>query len=137
MGDDVTIDKLLDMVLRFFSISKLKIDDRIEANSFSIQQPKLGGISTGSGYETIKILIMRPHVRIFPSLSYFNHSCSPNCTFYAGGNRDIIVQSTRAIQEGEEVTISYNSFNDFSDHEKRVSCKAYIDAHYFFECGCS
>lgn len=37
---------------------------------------------------------------------YINHSCRPNCTYYAP-HRRVLIRSLRAIEPGEELTCDY------------------------------
>ncbi|CAJ1352445.1 unnamed protein product [Effrenium voratum] len=47
-----------------------------------------------------------PGGRVFWTLSRINHSCAPNCVFFAAGNRWGL-RSLHPISAGEEITISY------------------------------
>ena len=46
------------------------------------------------------------HKGVWPEGALFNHSCVPNATRFAIGNR-LIVRAGAAVAPGEEVTLSY------------------------------
>jgi SET and MYND domain-containing protein len=46
-------------------------------------------------------------VGVFPSCSRFNHSCEPNCAQRFDAFACVVVETTRAIKKGEELTIPY------------------------------
>lgn len=67
---------------------------------------------------------------LYPSASYFNHSCQPNCEVFETGSVLQVCAKTD-IAEGDEVTIAYIDINQRL-HDRR---KQLFDT-YFFHCQC-
>jgi SET and MYND domain-containing protein len=44
---------------------------------------------------------------VFPSASRFNHSCEPNCAQRFDAFACVVVETTRHVRQGEELTIPY------------------------------
>ena len=68
---------------------------------------------------------------LYPSASYFNHSCEPNCEVFETGSV-LAVHPTRDIVKGEEVTIAYIDTKQ-TLHERRKQ----LHNTYFFQCQCT
>ena len=68
---------------------------------------------------------------LYPSASYFNHSCEPNCEVFETGS--ILQVCARSdIAEGDEVTISY------IDTQQRLRDRRLaLQETYFFHCRCA
>ena len=74
---------------------------------------------------------------IFMLHSALNHSCCPNarCSFEDTDERAIVrVHATRAIAEGEEITISY--FGDDVDSMSLLQRREALALQYLFHCEC-
>jgi hypothetical protein len=69
---------------------------------------------------------------IFPSASFFNHSCVPNCTRFPDHAGLIAIRALYPIPAGTELNISYITLHD-SPRETRMEQLRY---YYCFECGC-
>ena len=87
----------------------------IEVNAFGISDKQL--LRAGKG--------------LYSPTNLFNHSCRPNCVAIFRGRRQFIV-SNRAIQEGEELCISYVD----QGIEDVPSRKLLLSQEYFFDCFC-
>jgi SET and MYND domain-containing protein len=79
----------------------------------------------------------------FPLASYFNHNCRPNCAIGFDMNANIVVKTTRTIEEGEELTISYNAGDlkspikdDLPFKSLMRRCKKLCREVWCFECDC-
>ena len=46
-------------------------------------------------------------IGVFPSASRFNHSCEPNCAQRFDAFACVVVETTRHVRQGEELTIPY------------------------------
>ncbi|KAH8861775.1 SET and MYND domain-containing protein 5 [Schistosoma japonicum] len=67
--------------------------------------------------------------------SRINHSCSPNAVIrFSGVNSQLSVVALTAIQEGEEVTISY--LDDCLQSRSRHTRRKYLSSNYLFWCDC-
>jgi len=71
---------------------------------------------------------------IYPSCSFYNHSCLPNAQLSTEDQRNGIITCTKAIKAGEEVNIAYSYFNDSDNLEHR---REYLSWSYLFTCRCS
>mmetsp|Transcript_4638 Transcript_4638/g.5038 ORF Transcript_4638/g.5038 Transcript_4638/m.5038 type:complete len:368 (+) Transcript_4638:161-1264(+) len=72
---------------------------------------------------------------VYPTGSFYNHSCGPNTTFYRCSRERIpYLQflSTERIHKGQEVAISYIDITD--GVEERQKC---LEEKYFFACSCA
>ena len=68
---------------------------------------------------------------LYPSASYFNHSCEPNCEVFETGSI-LTIHPTRDIQAGQEVTIAYIDTKQ-TLHARRKQ----LQTTYFFHCQCT
>ena len=68
---------------------------------------------------------------LYPSASYFNHSCEPNCEVFETGSI-LTIHPTRNIQAGEEVTIAY-----IDTHQPLSARRKQLQTTYFFHCQCT
>ncbi|KAK9354725.1 hypothetical protein V1523DRAFT_407116 [Lipomyces doorenjongii] len=69
---------------------------------------------------------------IFPSGSYFNHSCDPNVIKTRSG-RQMHFSTSRAVREGEELCISYGMMLKMPVQTRRNL----LQEQWYFKCGCS
>lgn len=81
-------------------------------NSFAI--PDAHNVSIGRG--------------VFPSASYFNHSCEPNAWAYFNLDCSITIRAIRPISPGDEITISYTD----GTHGGMMA----LYRQFFFRCQC-
>uniref|UniRef100_A0A8D0THJ6 [histone H3]-lysine(4) N-trimethyltransferase n=1 Tax=Sus scrofa TaxID=9823 RepID=A0A8D0THJ6_PIG len=82
-------------------------------------------------------------VGIFPNLGLVNHNCWPNCTvIFNNGNHEAVksmfhtqmrieLRALGKISEGEELTVSYIDFLNFSEERKKQ-----LKKQYYFDCTC-
>lgn len=68
---------------------------------------------------------------IYDILSFFNHSCSPNLFNCIFGNQ-MVCTTSRRIQRGEQLFISYRPF----DHVSKVKRQKILLDNWNFECHC-
>jgi len=76
---------------------------------------------------------------IFPSVSRFNHSCRPNCSFTGekvNGKFTIRVRAAREIKENEELTISYLDSVEEGAPTVTMDRRRYLQWAYRFRCMC-
>lgn len=72
------------------------------------------------------------HYGAFPEVAKLNHDCRPNAAFYIDPATLMhITTAARAIQPGEEITLSY--LDPFATREER---QERAEATWGFECGC-
>lgn len=71
-------------------------------------------------------------VGVYPSASRFNHSCAPNCAQRFDSFACVVVETTRAIKKGEELTIPYVDVS--LDGATR---NARLERAFFFRCDCA
>jgi len=88
----------------------------LEVNAFGISDKTLLRAGTGLYWPT----------------NLINHSCRPNCVAVFNGRKQYVVPC-RAIQEGEELTISYID----QGVEDVPTRKLTLDQEYYFECKCT
>ncbi len=69
---------------------------------------------------------------IFPTMSFFNHSCYPNA-LRLGYQGFQVIRAIRTIRRGEEVSIDYGF--DFYANQKQARQQR-SNTQYHFECGC-
>lgn len=91
---------------------------RVKYNSYPISNPGSGStLATG----------------IFPSASYFNHSCAPcvhySCSVSSEGEWRIFFRSSRPIAVGEDATIAYVDGYQVKEERTRL-----LRAGYRFDC---
>ncbi|KAI5960313.1 SET6 [Candida pseudojiufengensis] len=67
---------------------------------------------------------------VYPSASFFNHSCSPNI-LKTRINQDLKFETLKDIEKGEEICISYGNFSNESFETRQLQLK-----EWFFDCGC-
>ncbi|ODV77390.1 uncharacterized protein CANTADRAFT_7864 [Suhomyces tanzawaensis NRRL Y-17324] len=67
---------------------------------------------------------------VYPSASYFNHSCAPGLKKARDHNR-LNFRTIRDIKEGEELCIDYGNYLDEDVHKRRKEL-----SEWFFDCGC-
>ena len=71
-------------------------------------------------------------VGVYPSASRFNHSCEPNCAQRFDSFACVVVETTRAIKKGEELTIPYVDVSlDCATRNAR------LERAFFFRCDCA
>ena len=69
---------------------------------------------------------------IYPTASYFNHSCHPGLSRCFQG-KDMVLKTLHPVQPGEEVSENYGyAFYLKSRNDRRKE----LSARYWFECGC-
>ena len=68
---------------------------------------------------------------LYPSASYFNHSCEPNCEVFETGSI-LTIHPTRDIEQGDEVTIAY-----IDTKQSLAARRKQLLATYFFHCQCT
>ena len=68
---------------------------------------------------------------LYPSASFFNHSCEPNCEVFETGSI-LSIHPTRDIRAGEEVTIAY-----IDTHQPLTARRKQLQVTYFFHCQCT
>jgi hypothetical protein len=108
----------------------MRVAAAFESNEFGITCPNrwkgesalsLGSESIGNG--------------LFVHGSYVNHSCNPNSHFVVhclpGGNPELFIRTTRTLEKGDHVFISYTSLYATTEQRK----DALFDM-YQFECRC-
>ncbi|KAK9479626.1 hypothetical protein V1514DRAFT_12553 [Lipomyces japonicus] len=69
---------------------------------------------------------------VYPSGSYFNHSCEPGVRKERVG-REMRFITTRDVSAGEELCISYGMMLDMPVHDRRKLLRE----QWYFECGCA
>ncbi len=69
---------------------------------------------------------------VFPLVAMINHSCDHNCTYTSVGSMDMAVKTTRAIAEGEELSVCYTTVFLPLAVRQRI-----LKARYGFACQCS
>jgi SET and MYND domain-containing protein len=63
---------------------------------------------TSSGKKQRETVLREPvGLGVFPSASRFNHSCEPNCAQRFDAFACVVVETTRHVRQGEELTIPY------------------------------
>lgn len=67
---------------------------------------------------------------LYPSASFFNHSCRPNLIKIIAGER-IIFKLLKNVQKNEELLISYIPFNNDDLEIRQIELK-----EWFFDCSC-
>ena len=71
-------------------------------------------------------------IGVFPSASRFNHSCEPNCAQRFDAFACVVVETTRHVRQGEELTIPY--VDVALDLEKR---NERLERAFAFRCDCA
>jgi len=73
----------------------------------------------------------------FPTFSYINHSCRPNCIIY-DDNYEFFLQTLQSIPAGDELTIDYGvRYQNQPFKSLEQTCKEWTKENYSFECSCS
>jgi len=97
--------------------------------------------------EGIEEILMRLHCNSFqlgdtngtwgcyPTISYINHHCQPNCTWYLDRDGNLLLESTKAIQKDAQITISYGGIATTSTNLQE-NCKKYMKKEFLFDCNC-
>lgn len=110
-------DATRDMYLKLATVygdPRVRVQDIVKANTFQLQ---LGG---------------QNHLAVFPETSRLNHACAPNAQYYLDPSLlTHIVQATRPIAPGEEITISYTSPLDHTSQRQQ-----HLQAGFHFTCSC-
>ena len=70
-------------------------------------------------------------VGVFPSASYTNHSCAPNCAQRFDAHGCIVVETARDVRVGEELTIPYVDVR-LGRRERRERLRK----NFAFDCAC-
>jgi len=70
---------------------------------------------------------------VYPTASFLNHSCAPNCTRFPDQNGLISVRTLYPLPAGTELCISYITLHDSSTESRMEQLRYY----YCFECGCA
>lgn len=101
---------------------------RLEFNGF-----KIAG-DAASGYKRISPEIDN---RIFPTISFVNHSCFPNCrVIESQGN--LVLETLCEVEEGTELKINYGF--ELEKHRnpitRRLGCKEEMKKSFLFSCDC-
>ncbi len=68
---------------------------------------------------------------LYPTSSFFNHSCAPNLSKQRNG-QVLTFTTTRHIKKREELCINYGGFQDLKVKERRKK----LEDEWFFKCGC-
>jgi len=90
---------------------------RIQSNSFHFPRKQIWGC--------------------FPTFSYLNHSCRPNCIIYDDDNSESFLHSLQPINLGDELTIDYGlRYQKPSFKTLEQTCRAWTKENYMFECSC-
>ena len=101
---------------------------------------KFKGFQSGKSFEelhakTKEERAMESGSGLWLNESLFNHSCSPNCTFNIIGDQ-IFIWTTRAVQPGEELCISYMAVQETSFSQRTENFSNWIQPGVGFCCQC-
>lgn len=88
-------------------------------------------VAHGNSFET-EILPGLWKCYLFPILSYFNHSCSPNVANIIQGNTMYCI-ACRELADGEQLFIDYVGFNEEISTAER---QAILKKNWGFDCRC-
>ena len=100
---------------------------RLQLNGFEMtaSEPEEGTEeSEGGGHRPVG-------VGVFPSASYTNHSCAPNCAQRFDAHGCIVVETARDVRVGEELTIPYVDVR-LGRRERRERLRK----NFAFDCAC-
>ena len=101
---------------------------RLQLNGFEMtaSEPEEGssGRGGGGGHRPVG-------VGVFPSASYTNHSCAPNCAQRFDAHGCIVVETARDVRGGEELTIPYVDVR-LGRRERRERLRK----NFAFDCAC-
>ncbi|KZT51901.1 SET domain-containing protein [Calocera cornea HHB12733] len=104
------------------ALNALRLFTRDACNSFGIRSQTHGSESEFLGYG------------VWPSASYFNHSCAPNLVKLSPG-REWVFETSREILPDEELRISY--LGDLAPHEMDVEeRRKQLKLTWGFDCDC-
>ncbi|PRP75105.1 SET and MYND domain containing protein [Planoprotostelium fungivorum] len=68
---------------------------------------------------------------LYPNVSFFNHSCAPNCVRYQDG-KSLIIRAIHDIEPDTELCISYIELEDTKESRSIL-----LRRHYYFDCNCT
>eukprot|EP01127_Copromyxa_protea_P022828 TRINITY_DN838_c0_g1_i2.p1 TRINITY_DN838_c0_g1~~TRINITY_DN838_c0_g1_i2.p1 ORF type:complete len:270 (-),score=37.10 TRINITY_DN838_c0_g1_i2:40-849(-) len=121
--------ELFELFMKFFSEHPSKIVNcvdkrhvwqtllRLEFNSFKLQGDHASGI--------------------FPTISFCNHSCNPNCKV-TESEGNLVLETLSEIPEGTEININYGF--ELEKHSnplvRQLGCKEEMHKNFLFRCGC-
>ena len=95
---------------------------RLQLNGFEMTASKPEGSSGGH----------RPvGIGVFPSASWTNHSCAPNCRQSFDSHGCIVVETARAVSKDEELTIPY-----VDTRLGRSERRERLRKNFAFDCAC-
>jgi SET and MYND domain-containing protein len=95
---------------------------RLQLNGFEMTASKAEGASGGH----------RPvGIGVFPSASWTNHSCAPNCRQSFDSHGCIVVETARAVRKDEELTIPY-----VDTRLGRSERRERLRKNFAFDCAC-
>ena len=100
---------------------------RLQLNGFELtaSEPEEGADEAeGGGHRPVG-------VGVFPSASYTNHSCAPNCAQRFDAHGCIVVETARDVRVGEELTIPYVDVR-LGRRERRERLRK----NFAFDCAC-
>ncbi|CAM9634823.1 unnamed protein product [Scytosiphon promiscuus] len=105
---------------------------QVTTNGFAVSFLRSSEPSIGPHVQSVTHV--KVAVGLYMAAAMLNHSCRPNALVTFDG-REMRVVVTRAIPEGEPVTISYGPLaSKVSSTSER---RAYLQKAYFFRCDCS
>eukprot|EP01126_Amoeba_proteus_P019807 TRINITY_DN2028_c0_g1_i4.p1 TRINITY_DN2028_c0_g1~~TRINITY_DN2028_c0_g1_i4.p1 ORF type:complete len:327 (+),score=80.25 TRINITY_DN2028_c0_g1_i4:384-1364(+) len=112
------IDLLKEVIYPNFLVSDSELFDLlciIKSNSVSVRWPTF---YLGSE-EAEKDETFSSGIGLYPHASYFNHSCSPNCTSFFDDFSSLAIVTSEFVKQDQELTIGYFSPQDL---DAGVSC---------------
>jgi len=101
------------------------------SSSVPAESPASAPADDGSSIDRTNLGLKSIGRSLYPSASYFNHSCEPNCEVFETGSI-LSIHPTRDIAEGDEVTIAYIDTKQ-TLHARRQQ----LHDTYFFHCQCT
>eukprot|EP01132_Coremiostelium_polycephalum_P008340 gene8340-10244_t len=92
----------------------------------------LHSVVLSNGHEAIDPFTQETFgIGIYPTASYLNHSCTPNCDWYVDEDGMFVFRNKRLVKKGEELTITYMDIAAYS----KIRRTLLLD-QYFFYCKC-